>query len=533
MVMVFRAAKVTDGVPAVSLRANLVANLLGRSWALVANLFFLPIYVKVLGVESYGLVGVYVSLLAVLSFAGLGLSATLSRETARLAPGGHQPRSLLDTVRTIEVAYVIAVAVVALVLLCCAPLLGRNWFQVTGVSEATVVWSLRLMSLAIAFQFIINLYDGGLVGLERHVLMNSVRVSMGLVQSLGAVLLLWFVSPTIETFFIWQVFTTGCYAWWLRRLVWWNLPRSDRQPRFSRAVLERVWRYSASMVGLSITAMVITQTDKIVLSRMLPLEVFGLYAIAWTLARAPLSLTAPVHLAFFPRLTQFATSNHPADVAPLYHRACQLVSVMSLPCLAVLAVYARESLFVWLGRPIELDAWGPVLTLLAIGTGAQAISQIPHTLQLAHGWPMLSVWLNTTMAACSVPLTIVLTWRWGAAGAALSWALLSVAIVSIGTVLVLRRFLQGEARRWIFCDVLAPGLAAVIPVAIARLVVSAETLAAFSRPLLLLYLLGVWLTASLFAVLAAPELGGLLVAALRQRWTAVRGVNRVPGSDPG
>ncbi|MBI85786.1 MAG: hypothetical protein CMJ81_21535 [Planctomycetaceae bacterium] len=531
--MVFRAAKLANKAPAAPLRANLVANLLGRSWALVANLLFLPIYVKFLGVESYGLVGVYVSLLAVLSFAGLGLTATLSRETARLAGGGHQPRSLLDTVRTIEVAYVIAVAAVALILLCCAPLLGRNWFQVTGVSGETVVWALRLMSLAIAFQFIINLYDGGLLGLQRHVLMNSMRVSMGLVQSLGAVLLLWLVSPTIETFFIWQVLTTGCYAGCLRHLVWRNMPHSEVRPRFSRAVLERVWRYSASMVGLSVTAMVITQTDKIVLSRMLPLEVFGLYAIAWTLARAPLSLTAPVHLAFFPRLTQLATSGQAADVAPLYHRACQLVSVMSLPCLAVLAVFSRESLFVWLARPIEFDAWGPVLALLAIGTGAQAISQIPHTLQLAHGWPMLSVWLNTTTAACSVPLTIMLTWRWGATGAALSWALMSAVIVSIGTVLVLRRFLKGEARRWIFCDVLAPGLAAVIPVAIARLVVPADVLAAFSRPLLLLYLLGVWLAASLFAVLAAPELSGLLLAAVRNRWTPVRRSNRVTGSDPG
>ena len=67
------------------IRRNITANFVGRAWGVVSVYIFIPLYLKFLGVEAYGLVGFYATLMGVLAFADMGLTATLNREMARLS----------------------------------------------------------------------------------------------------------------------------------------------------------------------------------------------------------------------------------------------------------------------------------------------------------------------------------------------------------------------------------------------------------------------------------------------------------------
>ena len=50
---------------------------------------FVPVYISYLGIEAYGLIGLFATLQAWLSLLDLGLSPTLNREMARLRGGAH------------------------------------------------------------------------------------------------------------------------------------------------------------------------------------------------------------------------------------------------------------------------------------------------------------------------------------------------------------------------------------------------------------------------------------------------------------
>ena len=67
----------------ISVRRNVVANYIGSFCQALLGFLFVPLYIKYLGIESYGLIGLSVSLSALLRLADLGLSSTLSREFAR------------------------------------------------------------------------------------------------------------------------------------------------------------------------------------------------------------------------------------------------------------------------------------------------------------------------------------------------------------------------------------------------------------------------------------------------------------------
>ena len=67
-----------------SVRNNIIANFAGSAWTKILGLAFVPIYIKLMGVEVYGLLGIFMSLVALLSLLELGLSATLSRGAIKI-----------------------------------------------------------------------------------------------------------------------------------------------------------------------------------------------------------------------------------------------------------------------------------------------------------------------------------------------------------------------------------------------------------------------------------------------------------------
>lgn len=66
------------------------------------SLAFVPFYIKLMGVESYGIVGVFTSLIGVLAILELGLSQAMNREMARLSVDQENAQLMANTARTLE-----------------------------------------------------------------------------------------------------------------------------------------------------------------------------------------------------------------------------------------------------------------------------------------------------------------------------------------------------------------------------------------------------------------------------------------------
>ncbi|MDE2060547.1 MAG: hypothetical protein KGL31_00010 [candidate division NC10 bacterium] len=43
-------------------KRNIIANTLGRGWSMLMGLVFVPLYIKFLGMEAYGLIGFFATL---------------------------------------------------------------------------------------------------------------------------------------------------------------------------------------------------------------------------------------------------------------------------------------------------------------------------------------------------------------------------------------------------------------------------------------------------------------------------------------
>ena len=97
-----------------SLKENVLANYLGQGWRVLMSLAFVPLYIKYLGIEAYGLIGIFGMLQAWLGLLDMGMKPALGREMARFTGGAHDAQSIWDLLRSIEIIS-IAIAVLG----CC------------------------------------------------------------------------------------------------------------------------------------------------------------------------------------------------------------------------------------------------------------------------------------------------------------------------------------------------------------------------------------------------------------------------------
>ena len=430
---------------------------------------FIPVYIALLGIESYGLIGLFASLQAFYFILDMGLSATLNRELARYADSDVPPDQRRDLVRTLECVYWPIGLLIAGATWALSSPVATHWLQPVALTQARTSHAIALIGLSIAMQWPCSLYAGGFRGLERQVTLNAITAVFVTLRSAGVIPILYFLSPTIEMFFLWQVGVGAAQTATMAALFWRILPPGERTPAFRWERLTGIAHFSAGMAGISVLSFFLAYADRIVLSKVLPLDQFGYY----TLAAAASAALAPVVQSFFnaiyPRFSNLAAVADRNAISWLYHTSTQLLTVMIASIAAIVALFSHEILLLWSGDPLLVANSGPILSLLIVGVALNGLATLPYALQLAHGWTRLSLFQNAIALTLMLPLTWWLANQFGGRGAATAGILLNLSFVLITVPLMHRRLLRGELRSWYLGDILPPALAAVSVALVARL----------------------------------------------------------------
>jgi O-antigen/teichoic acid export membrane protein len=442
----------------VSLKRNVVANYLGQGWATLMGIAFVPVYIRYLGMEAYGLIGLFAVLQTWLTLLDMGMTPALNREVARYSAGAYSVESIKDLVRTLEIVCVVIAVFLATAILLSSEWLATDWLNAQKLPVSEVAQGLGVMGFVAALRFVEGLYRGAVLGLQRQVWLNVVSSILATVRSVGAIGVLAWVSPTIQAFFVWQLVISAvslaCFALAVRRA----FPAGDRPACFSGRAIANVWKFAGGMFLTTLLALLLTQVDKVLLSRLLSLESFGVYTFAAMTAGILFQLIGPIAQAYFPRLTQLTEEGDERAVAVAYHQGAQLMSIMLVPVGLVLIVFAEPLLVVWTGNEALAHDAAPIAAILAVGTVLNGWMHIPYMLQLASGWPSFAVRMNFAAVIVLVPAIVWVTPRYGPIGAAWIWVVVNAGYVLVAMHFMHVRLLPREKWSWYAKDIFGPTL---------------------------------------------------------------------------
>jgi O-antigen/teichoic acid export membrane protein len=314
-----------------------------------------------------------------------------------------------------------------------------------------------------------------LIGLQKQVLLNIVNICIGTLRGAGAVLILWLASPTIQAFLLWQLGVGIIHSLVFALFLWRSLPQSEKRSLFQFQLIRSIWRFTAGMTGISLLAVILTQLDKVILSKLLSLEMFGYYSLASLIAMSLGRIFTPVFFSIYPKFTQLVSLNDLNELKRLYHQSCQFIAVLVLPIAVLIALFSYESILLWTQNPITAERTHIIVSIMICGTALNGLMNPPYALQLAFGWTKLSLTKNIVALVILVPLIIILTVRYGAVGAASAWLILNIGYVIFEIPVMHAKLLRNEMWRWYWNDVSVPILAALSFAVLGRFVVTGST----------------------------------------------------------
>ena len=479
------------------LKKNITANFVGSLWQALMGLIFIPLYIKLIGIESWGLIGIFATLQAMFGLLDMGLSSTLNREMARMSALPNKEQEMRNLVRTLEVLYWTIAIFVGMIVVSLSPFLAHHWIKAGQLSSQVIEQAFFIMGFVLALQMPIGFYSGGLMGLQRQVPLNVINVGMSTLRGAGAAVILWLVSPTIQAFFLWQVIISIINIFLLKVFLWRELPSAQTKAVFEKQLLKGNWRFAAGISGITILAVILTQLDKVILSKMLSLEMFGYYTLASTVAMSLTRIFTPVFYSIYPRFTQLVSTGEEERLKRLYHEGSQFMSVLILPIAIVIALFSYEILLLWTKNPIMTGKSYLLVSILTWGTALHGMMVLPYALQLASGWTSLSIYKNIIAVILLVPLIIVMTMHYGAKGGAIVWLILNMGYFFFEIPIVHQRLLRKEKWRWYWQDVCCPLSISLIIAGFGRLLLSRP----LPQGMTVLYIIGVFtLTATVTAI---------------------------------
>ncbi|WP_199553932.1 oligosaccharide flippase family protein [Sandaracinobacteroides hominis] len=435
-------------------KRNFLAGLSSSGWTALAGLAAVPWFIRYLGIEAYGIVGLFLMLQALFVLLDMGLTPAVSREIARAQVAGtlRQARDLSHSMAIIFWAIAALSAVLFTVL---APWIAGSWLRLGGLEEAEVATAVALAGLAIGARWPSTLYGGMLIGAQRIDLASLVTIFAVTIANFGAVLVLAFVEPSLRAFFIWQAVAGLIQSLMMRRAAW-SAMGGGRDRAFDLQAVKSVWRFSAGMAAVAATGVLFSQIDKIVLSRTVSLADFGKYALATMVAGILYRLILPAFNVVFPRFSGLHEAGDTAGLSRLYHGSTRATLTLLCPLAMFLAVAAEPLLSVWTREANIAKEVAPLVVLLIAGTVVHCAMYFPYALQIAHGLTSMPLKINLALSGLFLPMTIYLSLSIGALGAAISWLALHLIYLFLGSWVTHRQILRGESWRWISRSVLPP-----------------------------------------------------------------------------
>ena len=442
------------------LARNMAAGMANSVVLVLVNLVALPFYLRFLGMEAYGLIGFYATLQAVLQVLDFGLAPTVSREIAHGAETGQQRRSA-SLLRTLGVVYIGIALLIAVLVALASPWIGAHWLQAKALPEAVVAQAVALMGVNLACRWPISLYHGALIGAHRLALSAATSMTINILAAATTIAVLAFGARSIQAFFVVQAAFGLLQAIVLRVLARRSVGERDAPCDF--AGLRRVLHFSAWMSGIAITSLVFTQLDKVLLSRLIDLESFGHYMLAALLVSGLAVLTVPAFNVIYPKFTTLHARGDDAGLAKFYSDTSRMFAAAVFSLALALALHVQAIVTLWTGRADVALRVAPLVALLAVGSALNGLMYFPYALQLAMGRPRIPFAINVALLVLALPTIVWLALHRGAIGGALSWAMLGVVYVFVGTIVTGRRVAGFAGPGWLARDIAIPLVLALLP----------------------------------------------------------------------
>jgi O-antigen/teichoic acid export membrane protein len=333
------------------LLSNTLANYALLIWLSLVSVVVVPLYTRVLDPIQWGLVSYILSLQLFIHLFELGLSQVIPKWI-----GGNS-----DDISQVKVWYInivkfsyLMAGMLLITIQLLSGYLAELWFNVPDDQLFNFELAVRFFGVQLAFQLMNSVSIGYYNGVQKQLYANKIVALFLTLKHFLALLAVMFIKPTCLSYVLAFLMISSFELFYNKYKIYKFLAKVkiNETVRFKQVVNELLPVSYGVLIGL-----LLTQTDKFIIGRAIPVEDFGLYVIVANICLAMLQLQSPIIRALLPKM---ALSYERYRVFPVEDLRLSLLGslVVLIPVWIFFVAYGLEIIsFLSNDHPKSVQGW--------------------------------------------------------------------------------------------------------------------------------------------------------------------------------
>lgn len=364
-----------------SLARHTIYNLVGTIIPLALALVTIPIYIKLIGPERYGVLAIAWLILGYFGLFDLGLGRATSQRIAALRDNLPEERAA-----AFGTALIANFGIGVLGALIMAPigwlLLGRQMATAPELRMEAVA-AVPLLAIAVPIATTIGVLSGALIGRERFLTSNRIGVLSTSLFQIIPLGIAWLFGPNLT-----GLLAASLAARLIGLLMLWRACASEFGRAafrcFDQSQLRALLAFGGWVTLTSVFGPLLVVLDRFVIGALMSAIAVTIYTVPMQLTTRLTSLTAALANAMFPRLA-VASKNEALGLGRI---SVATLLACTTPGVIAAFIVMRPALVLWLGENIGGQA-APIGRVVLVAAWLNTFAQIPYSRLQAAGRPDL------------------------------------------------------------------------------------------------------------------------------------------------
>lgn len=410
-------------VPALWQRQGVVSglfwNLAGQGLPLLVAVFAIPLLIRDLGLDRFGVLALAWMLVGYFGLFDLGIGRAVTQFVAR-ALGERRDAEIPLIVSTALGALAVLGVLGAFVLWLATPWVVTTALRIPPPLQPETASALTVLALTLPLLLLTAALRALLEAYRSFALANVIRIPLG-IWTFAAPLAVAVFSPRLDHLVMalaaGRVAALAAHVWACRMVA----REAFGAPRFAAQTLRALLAYGGWITVSNVISPLMVYADRLLIGAILGTAAVALYVtpfeVVVRLSLVPDALCG----ALFPALTTALVENS-KRAAELFDRAAKAILLLVFPLCLTMASFAREGLAFWIDPAFANESFR-VLQWLSVGFFVNALARVPHALLQAAGRADVTAKVHLLELPIYLPAMWLATVEWGINGAAAAWTL--------------------------------------------------------------------------------------------------------------
>lgn len=398
------------------LKAGVILSYISLAAGSVISIIYTPVMLRILGQSEYGLYSLASSVTAYLSLFSLGFSNAYMRFFMRFyVKNDTDGTARLNGMFLIIFSVLGALALISgLILSANAHLLFRRTMDAAETGRVRIIMAVLTVNMALSLPM--SVFTSYINALERYVFLKAAGILRSVISPMLTLPVLLAGGGSVGLAAVTaslSVLTDLVYgAYCIKKLGM----RFDLS-RFDFSLLKELWVFSAFIFINMITDQINWSTDKLVLGMVKGTRATAVYAVASQLNTYYLQFSQAVSSVFIPKVNRIvAETDDNSVLTDLFIRVGRAQLIILGLILSGFIIFGRRFILLWAGEDYG-GSYAAALFLL-IPVTVPSVQNIGLNIQQAKNKHKFRSVVYFLIAVCNIAVSIPLSVRFGAAGAA-------------------------------------------------------------------------------------------------------------------